>query len=74
MKEFNFGDYLNSEAVIQSMLQIVIEDQNELVLITCIQAIAKLKKVDLDPIDSFDSVSRALKAIGYKFVVEKSKP
>lgn len=74
MKEFNVGDYLNSEADIQSMLQIVIEDQNELVLITCIQAIAKLKKVDLDPIDSFDSVSRALKAIGYKFVVEKSKP
>ncbi|AOE82006.1 hypothetical protein A7318_26450 [Pseudomonas lurida] len=74
MKEFNVGDYLNSEADIQSMLEIVIEDQNELILITCIQAIAKLKKVDLDPIDSFDSVSRALKAIGYKFVVEKSKP
>lgn len=74
MKEFNVGDYLNSEADIQSLLEIIIEDQNELVLITCIQAIAKLKKVDLDPIDSFDSISRALIAIGYKFVVEKSKP
>lgn len=74
MKEFNVGDYLNSEADIQSLLEIVIEDKNEQVFITCIQAIAKLKKVDLDPIDSFDSVSRALKAIGYKFVVEKSKP
>lgn len=74
MKEFNVGDYLNSEADIQSLLEIVIEDQNEQVLITCIQAIAKLKKVDLDSIDSFDSVSRALNAIGYKFVVEKSKP
>ena len=74
MKEFNVDDYLNSEADIQSLLEIVIDDQNEQVLITCIQAIAKLKKVNLGSIDSFDSVNRALNAIGYKFVVEKSKP
>lgn len=74
MKEFNVGDYLNSEADIQSLLEIVIEDQNEQVLITCIRAIAKLKKIDIGSIDSFNSVSRALNAIGYKFVVEKSKP
>lgn len=73
MKEFSVGDYLTCEADIAGLLESAIEHHDESVLIRCIQEIAKLKKIDLSPIDSFQSVSLAVNAIGYKFAVTKSK-
>ena len=73
VKEFKIGDYLNSDADIQALLEGVIEDQNEQVLKRCIVEIASLKGVSIQPLDSFHSVSMALNAIGYKSVIKKSK-
>lgn len=73
VKEFKIGDYLNSDADIQALLESVIEDQDEQVLKRCIVEIASLKGVNLQPLDSFHSVSQSLNAIGYKFVIQKSE-
>lgn len=73
MKEFLLSDYLNSEADIRALLDSAIEHHDGQVLIRCIKEIAKLKQMDLDPIDSFYSVSQAMNAIGYKFVIKNSK-
>ena len=73
MKEFKIGDYLNSDADIQALLEGVIEDQNEQVLKRCIVEIASLKGVSIQPLDSPHSVGMALNAIGYKSVIKKSK-
>lgn len=73
LKEFKIGDYLNSDADIQALLESLIEDQNEQVLKRCIIEIASLKGVNIHRLDSFHSVSQALNAIGYKFVIKKSK-
>ena len=73
MKELQLSDYMNSEADIGALLESAIEHHNGQVLIRCIKEIAKLKKMDLDPLDSFYSVSQALNAIGYKFVIKNSK-
>ena len=73
MKKFKIGDYLNSEADIQALLECVIEDQNEKILKRCIVEIASLKGVSIQPLDSPHSVSMALNAIGYKSVITKSK-
>ncbi|KPB55310.1 Unknown protein sequence [Pseudomonas coronafaciens pv. oryzae] len=38
----------------------------------CIRAIARLKSIDLNLGDSFDSIQKTLKVVGYKFVVRRS--
>lgn len=70
MKEFQIEDYLNDDSDIQALLNFVIEDGTQDRLIEVIRAVAKIKSIDLNLDDGFDSIQRALKAVGYKFVVE----
>lgn len=70
MKKFQIEDYLNGDSDIQALLNIVIEDGTQEHLIQCINAVARIKSIDLNLVDTFDSIQKALNAIGYKFVIE----
>lgn len=72
MKKFQIEDYLNDDSEIQALLNMVIDDGTQETLMECIRAIARLKSIDLDPDDRFDSIQKSLKAVGYKFVVSRS--
>lgn len=72
MKKFQIEDYLNDDSEIQALLNIVIEDGAQETLMECIRAIGRLKSIDLNLDDSFDSIQKSLKAVGYKFVVKQS--
>lgn len=72
MKKFQIEDYLNDDSDIQALLNIVIEDGTQETLTECIRAIARLKSIDLNLDESFNSIQKSLKAVGYKFVVNRS--
>ncbi|RMT06746.1 hypothetical protein [Pseudomonas coronafaciens] len=72
MEKFQIEDYLNDDSEIQALLNMVINDGTQETLMECIRAIARLKSIDLNLGDSFDSIQKTLKVVGYKFVVRRS--
>ena len=72
MEKFQIEDYLNDDSEIQALLNMVINDGTQETLMECIRAIARLKSIDLNLGDSFDSIQKSLKVVGYKFVVRRS--
>lgn len=72
MEKFQIEDYLNDDSEIQALLNRVINDGTQETLMECIRAIARLKSIDLNLDDSFDSIQKTLRAVGYKFVVGRS--
>ncbi|WP_412778937.1 hypothetical protein [Pseudomonas coronafaciens] len=72
VEKFQIEDYLNDDSEIQALLNMVINDGTQETLMECIRAIARLKSIDLNLGDSFDSIQKTLKVVGYKFVVRRS--
>lgn len=72
MEKFQIEDYLNDDSEIEALLNMVINDGTQETLMECIRAIARLKSIDLNLGDSFDSIQKTLKVVGYKFVVRRS--
>lgn len=71
MKKFQIENYLKDDSDIQALLNIVIDEGTQDRLIECIRVVAKFKSIDLNLDNSFDSIQKALKAVGYKFVVKQ---
>lgn len=69
VKDFQIEDYLNDDADIQALLNIVISEGTQEGFIECIRAIARRKSIELNLDSDFDSIRKALNSIGYKFVV-----
>ena len=72
MKYFQIEDYLNDDADIQALLNIVINEGTQEGFIECIRATARLKSIDLNLDSDFDSIRKALNSVGYKLVVIRS--
>ena len=69
MKDFQIEDYLNDDADIQALLNIVNNEGTPEGFIECIRAIARFKSIELNLGSDFDSIRKALNSVGYKFVV-----
>ncbi|MGP5442952.1 hypothetical protein [Pseudomonas helleri] len=72
MKDFRIEDYLNDDAEIQALLNIVINEGTPEGFIECIRATARLQSIELNLDSNFDSIRKALNSVGYKLVVIRS--